>query len=286
VLSAGGCAVLPGPVPNGVQTVPEVFPGNWSTEHFYTLASATLTTAGVNKLTGATAAGAGRVVVNMALEGGFASGTPTPGGQITFNRWRITHTNTACSGAYTYYTPNSAPATFSSSAGGKVAQTSDVGIGTFDGPLQGSTGPFLQWSATPGGVAKPAYIGPDGKKYISDYTALGTAVTGSDLANPLRGSTKAWIAAEIKAMPFTNYVLVEGPGVATGNCAATEAVYTTTGFQLFGRYFDGAVPSLAQIDRATYKAIDTNADGTPDKFQVGVWATVAQKPVVWLLRWA
>ena len=277
VLAAGGCAVLPGPVPNGVQTVPEVFPANWATEHFYTLASATLATAGLDKKTGLPISGAGKLVFNFGLEASFATGLPAAGAQITFNRWRVTQTNTACAGTYTYYTPNSAPATYSSAEGGKVFQTSDVGIGTFDGPLLGSTGPFLQWAATPGGVAKAPFIGPDGKRYISDYAVVGTPVTGSDLANPLRASTKTWIPAEIKAMPFANYVLVEGPGVATGNCAATEAVYTTTGFQLFGRYFDGAVPSVPQIDRATYKAVDTNADGLPDRFQVGVWATVTQK---------
>jgi len=53
VLAAGGCAVLPGAPPNGVLTVPEVFPANWSTEHFYTLASVKLTSAGLDKLTGA-----------------------------------------------------------------------------------------------------------------------------------------------------------------------------------------------------------------------------------------
>ena len=39
VLAAGGCAVLPAAPPAGVLTVPEVFPTNWSLEHFYTLAS-------------------------------------------------------------------------------------------------------------------------------------------------------------------------------------------------------------------------------------------------------
>ena len=277
VLAAGGCAVLPGPVPNGVQTVPEVFPANWSTEHFYTLVAVTLNTAGIDKKTGLPISGAGRLVVNMGLEASFATGTPTPGSQITFNRWRVRQDNLACTGSHTYYTPNSAPQTFSGSAGGRMFQTSDVGIGTFDGPLVGSTGPFLQWSATPGGAVKPPFIGPDGKKYIADYGAVGTPVTGSALANPLKASTKAWIPAEIKAMPFANYVLVEGPGVATGNCALTEAVYTTTGFQLFGRYFEGAIPAVSQIDRATYKAVASVAGGAPDGFQVGVWATVQQK---------
>ena len=278
VLAAGGCAILPAAPPLGVQTVPEVFPANWATEHFYTLAAVKLNTAGLDKKTGLPISGAGRLVVNMSLEGSFASGVPTPGQQITFNRWRVQHTNLGCTGSYTYYTPNNAPQTFVGAEGGKVFQTSDVGIGTFDGPLAGTTGPFLKWSATPGGVAKAPFIGPDGKKYIADYALVGTPVTGSELANPLRASTKAWIPAEIKVMPFANYVLAEGPGVATGNCALTEAVYTTTGFQLFGRQFDGPVPSARSIDRATYKAVDTNADGVPDSFQVGVWATIQQKP--------
>ena len=277
VLAAGGCAVLPAAPPAGVLTVPEVFPGNWSLEHFYTLASVKLGTAGLDRVTGLPISGAGNLTVNMGLEGSFASGAPTPGGQIVFNRWRIQHTNVACTGNYTYYTPNNAPQTFSGAAGGKVFETSDVGIGTFTGPLLGTTGPFLQWSATPGGAVKPAFIGPDGKRYISDYGALGTPVTGSDLPNPLRASTKAWIPNEIKAMPFSNYMLVEGPGVATGNCALTEAVYTTTGFQLFGRYFDGAIPAATQVDRATYKAVASVAGAAPDSFQVGVWATVQQK---------
>ena len=36
-------------------------------------------------------------------------------------------------------------------------------------------------------------------KLNADYGAIGTSVTGSALANPLRASTKAWIPAEIKA---------------------------------------------------------------------------------------
>ena len=277
VLAAGGCAVLPGAVPNGVQTVPEVFPANWSTEHFYTLAAVTLKTAGIDKKTGLPISGAGKLVFNMGLEASFATGTPTPGTQITFNRWRVQQGNLACSGSYTYYTPNNAPQPFLGAEGGRMFQTSDIGIGNFDGPLAGTTGPFLQWSDVPGGAVKPPFIGPDGKKYIADYNLVGYPVTGSDLANPLRASAKAWIPAEIKAMPFANYVLVEGPGVATGNCATTEAVYTTTGFQLFGRYFEGVIPGVAQIDRATYKAVASVAGGAPDSFQVGVWATVPQK---------
>ena len=278
VLAAGGCAILPAALPAGVLTVPEVFPANWASEHFYTLATVTLGTAGLDKKTGAAISGAGRLVVNMGLVGSFVTGVPTPGAQITFNRWRVRQDNLACTGNYTYYTPNNAPQTFSGAAGGRMAQTADIGIGTFDGPLAGTTGPFLQWSATPGGAVKPPFIGADGRKYIADYGAVGTPVTGSVLPNPLRASTRAWIPAEIKAMPFANYVLAEGPGVATGDCTLTESVYTTTGFQLFGRYFDGPIPSARSVDRATFRAVDTNADGVPDSFQVGVWATIQQKP--------
>ena len=277
VLAAGGCAILPAAPPAGVLTVPEVFPSNWTTEHFYTLASVKLNSAGLDKKTLAPISGAGKIVINMGLEASFATGTPSAGGQITFNRWRVQHTNVACTGNYIYYTPNNVPQTFAGVESGRVFQTSDVGIGTFDGPLQGTTGPFLQWSATPGGVAKAPFIGPDGKRYISDYALVGTPVTGSDLPNPLRASTKAWIPAEIKAMPYANYVLVEGPGVATGNCAVTESIYTTTGFQLFGRYFEGSIPTTALIERATYKAAASVAGGTPDGFQIGVWSTVQQK---------
>ena len=277
VLAAGGCAVLPAAPPNGVLTVPEVFPGNWSTEHFYTLASVKLLSAGLDKLTRTPISGAGGIVFNMGLEGSFATGVPTPGTQITFNRWRVQHTNVGCTGNYTYYTPNNTPQTYAGAEGGKIFETSDVGIGTFTGPLAGTTGPFLRWSDVPGGAVKAPFIGPDGKKYISDYNAVGTPVTGSELPNPLRASTKAWIPAEIKAMPFANYVLVEGPGVSTGNCATTEAIYTTTGFNLFGRLFEGVLPSVNQVERATYKAVASVAGGAPDGFQVGVWATVAQK---------
>ena len=277
VLAAGGCAILPAAPPDGVLTVPEVFPTNWATEHFYTLASVKLPATGLDKLTRTPVSGAGNIVFNMGLEGSFATGVPTPGTQITFNRWRVTHTNVGCTGKYTYYTPNNPPQTYDGAEGGKIFETSDVGIGTFTGPLAGSTGPFLQWSDVPGGAVKAPFIGPDGKKYISDYNAVGTPVTGSDLANPLLASTKAWIPAAIKAMKFANYVLVEGPGIATGNCALTESVSTTTGFNLFGRYYEGVLPSVNQVERATYKAVASVAGGVPDGFQVGVWATVAQK---------
>lgn len=272
-LAGGACVILPADQPN----LPEVFPSNWFLEHFYTLASVVLPTAGLGP-TGTPVAGAGKLTINMGLEASFPSTPITNGQQITFNRWRAIQANMPCTGSYTYYTPNNAPQTFSATAGGKVFETSDIGVGSFTGPLAGTTGPFLVWSATPGGVAKAPFTA-NGKRYISDYTvAGGTAVTGSILRNPLLNSTKTYIPAAIKTMPFANYVLVEGPGVATGNCAATEQVSTTTGFQLFGRYFDGPIASPNRVDRATFVAHDTNNDGTPDTFYIGAWATAQQQP--------
>ena len=120
------------------------------TEHFYTLASGRMSTAGV-----VTANGQPRVVVNMGVEGSFSNNVPTAGTQITFNRWRVQHTNVACTGSYTYYTPNNVPQTFFAAAGDKVFETSDIGVGTFTGPLAGTTGPFLLASATPGASISP-----------------------------------------------------------------------------------------------------------------------------------
>ena len=59
---------------------------------------------------------------------------------------------------------------------------------TLTGPLAGTTGPFLQWSLTPGAAAKAPFVGPDGKRYISDYNAAGSAVTGSALLKKVFGS--------------------------------------------------------------------------------------------------
>ena len=272
VLAAGGCVILPAAPPEGVLTVPEVLPNNWAMEHFYTLATMVLDTAGVDK-NGVGAAGAGRVTIGMGVEASFATPVPTVGEQIVFNRWRVFHTNAPCTGNYTYYTPYNVPQTFSATSGGRIFETSDIGVGDFAGPLAGTTGPFLMWSDSPGGPAKDPYVASDGKRYVSDFTApTGTAVTGSAIVNPLLASTKAWIPAAIKAMPYNNYILIEGPGIATGNCAATESVSSSNTFEIFGRYFEGAIPSPTKVDRATFTAVDSNADGTPDTFRVGVWA--------------
>lgn len=275
VVGGGLCAIANAPAPDGVQVAPEVFPNNFASEHFYTLTGATLNTAGQGAI-GPVAPGAGRVVFNFALEGGFATGSPAQGQQLWFARWRVNHTSVACTGNHTYYTPTAAPQTFAGSARGRIFETSDIGLGNPAAVMNGSIGPFLLASDVPGGAAKAPFMGPDGKKYLSDTTGT-TAITGSLIPNALANSGNAFVPPEIKAMPYTNYVAVEGPGVVTGNCAATELAYSTNAFSLFGRFFEGPIASRNSVDRASYRVVDGNGDGTPDTFQIGTWATATQE---------
>ena len=284
VVNAGLCAIVNVPAPNGVSVAPEVFPTNFSTEHFYTLASASLAPAGQGNLgnVAVPTPGAGRITFNFALEASFANGVPTPGQQLWFTRWRVNHGNVACTGNHTYYTPTRSPQTFPGVARGKTFETTDVGMGNPAAVMSGDIGPFLQWSDVPGGVPRAPFVGPDGKKYLSDGGGVGSAVTGSEIPNALATSTNPYVPPEIKAMKFTNYVAVQGPGVVTGNCALDELVYSTNTFALFGRFFGGPIPSRNSVDRATYRAVDTNSDGKSDMFQIGGWAQATQeagKPV-------
>jgi len=70
---------------------------------------------------------------------------------------------------------------------------------------------------------------------------------------------------------------MSGPGVASGNCAAQEAVWDTSQIAVIGRVNTAAIASRTNIDRATYRAVDSNADGTPDRFQIGAWANAVQE---------
>ena len=284
VVNAGLCAIVNVPAPNGVAVAPEVFPNNFSTEHFYTLTSASLAPAGQGNLgnVAVPTPGAGRITFHFALEASFANGVPTPGQQLWFTRWRVNHGNVACTGNHTYYTPTKPPQTFAGVARGKIFETTDTGMGQPAAVMSGDIGPFLQWSDVPGGVPRAPFVGPDGKKYLSDGGGVGSAVTGSEIPNALATSTNPYVPPEIKAMKFTNYVAVQGPGVVTGNCALDELVYSTNTFALFGRFFGGPIPSRNSVDRATYRAVDTNSDGKSDMFQIGGWAQATQeagKPV-------
>ncbi len=277
-LNAGLCAILPGAVPNGLDpaVLPEAFPGNFSLEHFYYLLNSVSTTAGLDKKSGLPVPGAGRFVFVNGVEATFNTPLPEAGQQITFNRWRVRQDNLACSGNYTFYTPSRAPKTVAGTAGGRIADTEDIGIGPgFEGVLAGSVGPYVLRSPTPGGAPSPFVNGADGKAYLSAGDT--GSVTGSTQPNPFRGSTLAYIPPEIRAMAATNYVMVVGPGVLSGNCAATEAVYALRDIQVLGRVNTSAIPTRTVVERATYRVLDSNADGVPDRFQVGGWAWALQE---------
>ena len=264
-LNAGLCGILPGTPPAGLNTLPETFPDNFSLEHFYYRLSSSVITAGLDKKTRLPVSGAGRFVFDNGVEATFNTATPTAGQQITFNRWRVRLDNIACTGPYTFYTPSRAPKTIPGTAGGRIADTEDIGIGAgFEGVLAGSVGPFMLRAATPGGAASAFVTGADGKQYLS-AADLG-AITGSTQKNLLQGSTLSYVPQEIRTMPTNNYVMVVGQGVVSGNCGVTEAVTVLRDFQVIGRINTLPVASRTYIDRATYRAVDSNGDGIPDRF--------------------
>ncbi len=270
LVNAGQCAIFNVAPPNGIQTGPEVFPDNFVNEHFYTLVTGNMPTAGTT-----IANNPPRVVINMGLEGAFSTPTPTAGAQLTFSRWRVQHFGLACTGDYTYYTPTNTPQTIPGVAGGRVFQTYDVGVTNPADVMTGHTGPFLMASDASGGAPAAPFIGPDNKKYLADAT-LFTSITGSVIPNALLGSTNPLVPVEVRNMPMTNYVAVAGPGVVSGVCANQEFTWTNQ-FSMIGRFFEGVIASRKSVDRATYRAVDVDGNGTPETFQIGTWATATQE---------
>ncbi len=272
-LVAGICFVTPAEVP----ALPEVMPTNWSQEHFFYFTSAVMTMAS------ATPGQTTPLKVLTGVEASFNTPLPEAGQQITFARWRVqapqAQAGMACTGTFTIYSPHRAPKVVDLVVGGRLFITEDIGIGPdFNGALQGAAGPFAMRAATPGGVAAPFTIGADGKQYLSPGDA--GPITGSGVANPFyNGATVPAFAIppEIRAMPKTNYFMVSGPGIASGNCATQEAVWAINDINVIGRVNTAAIASRTNIERATYRAVDSNADGTPDRFQIGAWANAVQE---------
>ena len=271
-LVAGICFLAPADVP----ALPEVMPTNWAQEHFYYYTSTLMTVASLN-------GGTTKLKILQGLEASFNTPAPTPGQQITFARWRVqvpqSQAGLACAGDFTIYSPHRAPKKITVAAGARLFDTEDIGIGPdFNGALNGSIGPFATRSATPGGPAVPFATGGDGKRYLS-VGDLGP-ITGSGLDNPfyVTNPLPAFsVPPEVRNMPKTNFFAVSGPGIASGNCAAQEAVWSINDIAVIGRVNTAAIASRTNIDRATYRVVDSNADGTPDRFQIGAWANAVQE---------
>ncbi|TAN40735.1 MAG: hypothetical protein EPN25_06490 [Nitrospirae bacterium] len=176
-LDSGVCLIVPTdpgpPVVPGFDVLPVAFPGNFPDESFYWNATAVsdLSLAGDN------------AVLVLGLEAAFSTGNVVPGAQIVFSRLRIV-VDAPLSGDYTVTTPYGT-FEFPNVAAGKraIVQPLDIGIGApgdFTGALGGHTGPFLQASATEGGVALPPVTIPldtSGDLFLSDGVL--TTVTGS-----------------------------------------------------------------------------------------------------------
>jgi hypothetical protein len=283
-VAGGWCLLLPGDPPS----IPEVFPTSFFDEHFYF--------AGDALLDDPTPPGGGlsaRLVT--AMESAFAIGPPIPGDQVIFGRLRLRINSLPWDGDYRLITPYSDTNYQNLTAGDRLFETADIGIGcgnTFECALDSYIGPFLLPSATPGGAEVPpipdlvagvdpfhdaiatktAYPGT-GKKYIADPARLGP-VTGSPLP------------------PFTAYNVGGGSTTKNHNVFRIEVrppnsasldvppfyVIETTNFSLMGRLMDGPIPGKVEVKRANYTADATGQITGLDVFATGSATTRSRLP--------
>jgi len=271
-LNGGWLLILPANLPTGA--TPEVFPTNYSVEHFYW-----------NATSGSRVAG-GMVLV-LSLEGAFSNNlSPVAGDQIVFGRLRIKIASIPTTGDYKVYTPFGVFDFPGLVQGDKLFFTQDVGFtcGTnFACALNTSIGPFLLPSPYPGGpevppipnlvagqdpwydalAAKTAYPGT-GKKYIADPARLGPltggtcTLTGGSLPGDCVLGNAPGDPAGTPARPVyvtsgglrdPNIFRVEVNGVEVPPAAGGEHAFTTA-----GRVFNpaGGIPSKLTVDRASY----------------------------------
>lgn len=198
---------------------PPKVPDTFSDEHFYFYAA---NTGNVNIPAGAS----NPIVIEMALEAAFSSGTLVVNGdQIVFTRTRITLKSAPFSGSYTLETPYRTYVINNQVAGKRIRFTDDFGIGVapegFTNCLNGPIGPFLLPADQPGGKELPP-VTFEGRSYLADPT-LTYPVTGSPLGK--------------------NFVRLTGP--------SGQLIYYADRFQLIGRIKTGPVPSDIKVVRAS-----------------------------------
>lgn len=270
-LNGGWLLILPANLPTGA--TPEVFPTNYSPEHFYW-----------NATSGSRVAG-GMVLV-LSMEAAFSGGAPKAGDQITFGRLRIKIASIPTSGDYKVYTPFGVFDFPGLVQGDRLFFTSDVGFacGTnFECALNSSIGRFLLPSPYPGGpevppipdlvagqdpwydalAAKTAYPGT-GKKYIADPARVGPltggtcTLTGGTLPGDCVMGNPPGDPPNTPPRPVymtsgglrdPNIFRVEVNGVEVPPAAGGEYAFTTA-----GRVFKpaGGIPSKLTVDRASY----------------------------------
>ncbi len=233
------CNILPDTLADPTQ--PVSFPDNFPNEFFLAVADNLQT-----------AAGGGKLVTRLALEGAFANGDPAPGDQMVFGRIRFFYGGLKAGETYKITHPYGvdkfvAEQTPGAAAGvGRIRFTEDVGVtpGDFGGALNSRIGPFLKWDPATAPAAPAGYLGDP---------AVTHAVTGS---------------------PYqTNFLRVEGPGIAASpadQCTVTPAgenpedCIQSDQFTISGKL---ATNGGVGVDRATYSrtAADT-AGGTLNVF--------------------
>ena len=200
-----------------VNPLPLSYPDNFPDENFYQLATATVTATGVNML------------VEMNLEGAYATGPVIAGDEMVFGRIRIRDKGIAAGTTLRITHPYGIDEITADAAKG-INMTQDVGTtpGAFGGALGSRIGPFLKWDAT-------APAAPAG--YTGD-PAIQHKVVGS---------------------PYnTNFVKIERKNA--------DGTYTqialTDLFSVQGRY---ATNSGVDVARATY-SLQADGNGTVDVF--------------------
>jgi hypothetical protein len=266
-LDGGWCLLLP---PAPIATAPEVFPTNFSNEHFYWQVGSG------GRRTGA--------LLTMSMEAAFRSGPVVPGDQMTFGRIRVVIPSLPLSGTYTIYHPFGVWTFPNLVAGDRLFYTEDVGfncaLGQFDCALATSIGPYLLPSVTPGGAQLPPIpLLPAGVDPFNDAIAapapypgnLATA-TPKYLAHPARigpitGSPLADLISAVDGLPYNHNrfrIEVVPPG------GVPTLVDDSDLFNVQGRIFEGAIPGTVTVQRASYTApvgtalkLDVFATATP-----------------------
>lgn len=144
---------------------PQVFPGNFPSEFFYTVADSQKIAT-----TGCSGTKRGTVSVRLALEAAFTNGAPAPGEQMTFGRIRLNVTGGLCANSTYTATFPFGQKSFTTDANGALAKnqgTTDAGCapvapGTCDWRLALSSEvaqSYLRWDPAISPAAPDGYLG-------------------------------------------------------------------------------------------------------------------------------
>jgi len=200
-------------------------PSNYPIETFYFVSDAILNVG---------AGGGQRIKYRAALEGSFATGIFTPGGQVTFARIRI-FADLPVAGTYTFTHPYGVETITAATAGARaIAFTRDIGVGTpgFTGAVAGDLGPWLINTGFPQTILTAGVA----ETFIGDPNVAGT-ITGS---------------------PFgTNFFRVDGPVGANLDGLGHNFLQTNL-FTVAGKTGTSGLATPLTVDSATYTKDATN----------------------------